>query len=185
MTGYREDGQPSRRPPAHASDAEFARWLDDWLDQEQRRIDDALASGAQFIINLAKVHTLDCPAVRDKLDRRTTSPFGWNLTVRELRQHLSPWPRMPEFATQQEVNASRRYTRCRRCSPDVLDKAPKPLPTTRAGNIGRSHIGRTIGGRAIEWVRLERNGVELGFDDDTVHSFDLDDRISLDPKSQK
>ncbi len=187
MTEYRNDGKPSDFPPAYESDADFARWLDDCLDWEQRRIDDALATGARFIINLGKVHTLDCPAVRDKLDRRTMYPFGGNMTVPELRNHLSifNWPRMPEFATEQEVNAARRYTRCRRCCPNVLDKAPKPTPTTRAENIGRSHIGRTLDGRAIEWFLHARNEVQLGFNDGSVDVFDLDARLPLGPKLQE
>ncbi|SDD25321.1 hypothetical protein [Rhodococcus tukisamuensis] len=197
MINYREDGSTYELVEAsddgsryelvqiRESDAELIGRVNDWLDQGQRDIDAALAAGAQFIINLTKVHTLNCPAVRDKLDLRTMHPFGPQATLDDLREHLQAfgWPRLPEFATEQEINAARRYTRCRRCCPGVLDKAPKAPLTTRAGNIGRSHIGRTADGRALEWVRLERDGVELGFDDGTVHAFDLDARIQFDPKS--
>ncbi|WP_127953285.1 hypothetical protein [Rhodococcus xishaensis] len=172
------------RPATEAEVSEFATEVEVWLARNQRLIDEQIEGGARFIISAANmVHTLDCKSVREHLDLRSGWPFGYDLSIEKLYREIrvAGWPRLPRLETAEHVNEVRRYKRCRVCSPDVADKAPR-VPTTRAGAVNRSHIGRRIGGRAVEWVRLESTQVVVGLDDGSTVPYGVDDRIRFDKK---
>lgn len=169
----------------HTSDEEFMQDIEFMHRKYRRYVDSRIADGARFIISASgRVHAFDCSSMRGRLDMRNLWPFNANLTVRELRDELLHGTLVTPLAlaTAGEINSNPRYKRCRVCCPDVAEKPPRGVPTTRAGAVNLAHVGRQIGGRAVAWIRLDAESVAVGLDDGSAMTYDPDDRIAFDPR---
>lgn len=166
--------------------------LPDTIRAEQAVIDAALAAGATHLVNETgdgrRVHTLTCPAVRDKLDRQV----AWERDggINERGQAMLA-PRMPELLTRAQVEQLPAYRRCRTCAPltdhEVKTRAER---TVQVANLTDRHFGRrlvTVDGRdlgVLERVTLDRwaDRVEATVHTDTgVHQLAPDTGVHARP----
>lgn len=138
--------------------------LPDTIRAEQAVIDAALTAGATHLVNETgdgrRVHTLTCPAVRDKLDRQV----AWERDgVFDDRGNVIQMAKAPVLMTREQVEQLATYRRCRTCCP-VTDHAVKTRAerTVQVANLTDRHFGRrlvTLDGRdlgVLERVTVDR-----------------------------
>ena len=145
--------RPLQPGAVHKSDtAQVARRV----QAEQAYVDERLRAGATLALVLRsdgrRVHAVECPYVRDFLDRAEAWERGARVLGADAHDFapLSPTPGSAlALLTKEEFQAHVKvvYKRCRHCSPPVPEarKGPHELEV-RARSIADHHVGSTFTG---------------------------------------
>ncbi|MFD1210999.1 hypothetical protein ACFQ36_02950 [Arthrobacter sp. GCM10027362] len=133
------------------SDDELLAAINEAAQREQQIVDDQLRAGCDLIINKrggskCVVHRTTCASVAHYLDRRAEwLPNGWTVELlrREIR-HGGFSPRMPQLATEDDLEEIPTYLSCQICKPDLKRQFKKSADskTSDPNKLGEDRIGR-------------------------------------------
>lgn len=140
-------------------DASFRALIERAIQGEQAIIDAQLAEGRNLIVNQNAdnkriIHRTDCRSVSHYLDRRTSwFPYGWDLAELRMEMRCGGFtPKMPDLATEADVDELSSYRSCGNCQPG-LKRAQKiyvASKTSNVNNLTERHIGRIFTAEGLE-----------------------------------
>lgn len=141
-----EDGNP-------VDDATLAASVEQQIQMEQALLDSELAAGKNLVLNQVKgnqivVHRPTCKSISVYFDRRASwFPYGSGLEDLRLgMRHGGFRAKMPELATEDDLEQLRSYRSCQTCSPDLRRpiKAYKHVRAITSHKLSEQHIGRLL-----------------------------------------